>query len=96
MAATAVQEFDSPNSVTGYHFRVSGCLAGINSINLVTLIGIQWPTNFIPSFVQVFPIYDGTYTVASKFMFDPTTLTNTNIDIYCDATGSTSCDIWVV
>lgn len=95
MALAAVQIFDSPNAQVGYHFTITGLTAGLNQINLVTLIGTQWPTNFVPSRVNVIPIYDGVHTVASKLMYDPTTLSNTNISVYCDASGSTSCELWV-
>lgn len=95
MAATMSQIFDSPVAQVGYHFTVAGCLAGKNSLNPATLVGIQWPTNFVPQRIHIEPIYDAVHTVGSKFMYDPTTLSNTNIDIYCDAVGTTSCEIWV-
>jgi hypothetical protein len=95
MALAATQIFDSPTAIVGYHYTVTGLTAGLNTINLVSLIGTQWPTTFIPSRVQVIPIFDGVHTVASKLMYDPATLSNTAINIYCDATGSTSCEIWV-
>lgn len=96
MALTMTQIFDSPNAFVGYHFTVAGLSAGKNSLNPVSLVGVQWPTTWIPTRVQVMPVFDGTHTVASKFMYDPLTLSNTNIDIYCDATGGTSCEIWII
>lgn len=95
MAVSMTQIFDSPTAQVGYHFTVADLSAGLNSLNPVTLVGIQWPTNFVPQGIVISPIFDGTHTVSSKFMYNPATLSNTNIDLYCDATGTTSCQIWV-
>lgn len=94
MAVAATQKFDSI-SIGGLHARVTGLVAGINSINLTTLIPNTWPTGYIPQGVILVPIYDGTHTTASKFQYDPATLSATNVDVYCDATGGTSCDLFV-
>ena len=94
MAAAATQLFDSI-SFGGLHARVTGLVSGINSLNLTTLIPNTWPTGYIPQGIIIVPIKSGVTTVASKVMYDPATLSATNIDLYCDATGSTSCDIFV-
>lgn len=94
MAAAATQLFDSI-SFGGLHVRVTGLVSGINSLDLATLIPNTWPADYIPQGVIIVPIRSGATTVASKLMYDPTTLSATNIDLYCDATGSTSCDLFV-
>ena len=95
MALAMTQIFDSPTALVGYHFTVSGLSAGKNSLNPVTLVGIQWPTNFVPTRLRICSVFDSVHTVPSTLMYDPATLSNTNIDIYTDAAGSTSCEVWV-
>lgn len=98
MAATATWIKDSFGPPYGYHLRVIGCLAGKNSLNpqtLITDISMAGSyASFVPQGILFFPIYDGTHATASKWQYDPATLTATNIDLYCDAVGGTSCDIW--
>ena len=95
MAAAATQIKDSWGGTACYHFTVTGLVSGKNTLNLVTLIGLQWPTTRTPQRCHIEPIYDASHTVASKLMYDPATLSNTVVDIFCDVTGSTSCELWI-
>ena len=99
MAATATWVKDSPLGLAlMYHLLLKGLLSGKNSINPLTLIAdisIASYANMVPTFAVAFSTFDGTHTVASNVMVDQTTLTATNIDVYCDVSGSLWADLLV-
>lgn len=99
MAATWVFKRDSILGPGFYHFQGTNLVAGANSFNPATLVGPtgnDWPAGYIPTGVIVQSVYDAAHTTPSLVQADYTTLSNTNVTVYCDASGSLTCDAFVV
>lgn len=88
--AVAVTTVGDSLAVQGYHYLITGLAAGKNSVTLAPS-----DFNWVAKYAVVQCVYDASHTTASKVMYDYRTFTNVLIDIYCDATGSTSVECWL-
>ena len=88
--SVAVTTVGDSLGLQGYHYLITGLSAGVNHVALAPS-----DFNWVPKYAIVQCVYDNSHTTASKVMYDYRTFTNVLIDIYSDATGSTSVECWL-